>query len=122
MLKVAGVYSITVNDGRKYIGGTVDLRSRWNIHRYSLAHGTHENKHLTEVYQREGLSALKFECLILCAPKDLIMYETIAFAAFKPELNVCPGKARAEFTDEHRRKMSESRKRYLMRRKEGAKL
>jgi len=77
----AGVYRITLTRGGKpdcfYIGQAKHFRKRWGYHKYSLAREIHSNNRMSRAYKKYGITALKFEPLLVCAidKKLLDLYE-----------------------------------------------
>lgn len=152
---VPGVYSITAPNGKQYIGSSVNVRKRWNVHKYHLRKGEHGNAHLQNSFDKYGEEGFKFEVLLICAAEDLTFFEQRAIDRFEPEFNVyrvagspkgykhkpeaiekirkssterarsfssehrerirvaATGRKRKPFSAEWRRKMSESRIRFL---------
>lgn len=58
-----GVYAITAIDGRAYVGGSVNIISRWRTHLSSLRLGKHDNHLLQEAWLQMGERAFTFEVL-----------------------------------------------------------
>lgn len=156
---VAGVYAITAPNGKGYIGSSVNVRKRWNTHRYHLRRGEHGNKHLQNSFDKYGEESFRFEVLLICDAENILFYEQRFIDRFDPEFNVYRtagsprnykhtpeaierirqasinshkfmpkeqanardekirasklGRKREPFNDEWRRKMSESRRRFL---------
>ncbi len=84
---VSGVYTITAPNSKQYIGSSVNVRMRWNTHKYHLRHGQHANKHLQNSFDKYGEEAFKFEILLICETKDLIFFEQRVIDRFDPEFN-----------------------------------
>lgn len=86
-----GVYEIrnTVN-GKRYIGSAVSFHARWTKHLSLLRRGVHHASHLQRSWDKHGSDAFEFRKILICDKSNLIMYEQIAFEAFKPEFNVLP--------------------------------
>jgi group I intron endonuclease len=153
----SGVYSITNTvSGKRYIGSSQKIATRWRIHRNDLRNGKHHSRHLQHAWNLDGEDAFVFEILLECGVDDLLReeqrlmderraregnhgYNTAPVAGSRrgvphsPEvrarmsekararppmkdehrkaLSAALRKARSEgrlFTDEHRRKISES--------------
>jgi group I intron endonuclease len=59
-----GIYLIrSTRDGKFYVGSTVNMRSRWNVHRRALRSGTHHNAHLQSAWNKYGESHFEFVVL-----------------------------------------------------------
>ena len=64
--KTSGVYSITnVVNGKRYIGQSVHVESRWAVHRRYLRSGRHWNPYLQAAWGKYGESFFKFEVLVV---------------------------------------------------------
>lgn len=64
MRSEAGVYRIAcIENGKSYIGRTVNVRKRWASHRWELARGTHRNGRLQADWTAFGASAFRFDVL-----------------------------------------------------------
>ena len=58
-----GVYAITCDDGRSYVGGTLNIRKRWGDHHQTLRVGRHRNRLLQQAWDLLGESAFTFTVL-----------------------------------------------------------
>ena len=87
----SGIYQIvnTVN-GRIYVGSAIDLQRRWNEHRYRLRKGNHHSRYMQRSWAKHGEPAFEFRPLLICASKDLLMYEQIILDGMKPHYNIAP--------------------------------
>jgi group I intron endonuclease len=83
-----GVYKITSPCGGVYIGSSSNLRSRFVAHKSAIRCGRQKNSGLKNAAEKYGIDALVFEVLVICAPKDLLMYEQIFMDELKPSFNV----------------------------------
>jgi len=76
--KIGGVYRIvnTIN-GKFYIGGSNNVRNRWNTHKAKLKSNTHENIHLQNSANKYGIDTLNFvlEKELPSSDPDLILEE-----------------------------------------------
>lgn len=89
-LKGGGVYQIlnTVN-GKRYIGSTVNLRTRRNDHWRALKQRNHYNHYLQNAWNRYGKKSFSFEVLeYILDPKQLIEREQHYFDILKPKYNL----------------------------------
>ena len=77
-LNTSGIYSITNTvTGKKYIGSAVNLANRETYHRWQLRKSEHHSQKLQRAWNKYGEAAFVFQPLLICAPKDLLMYEQI---------------------------------------------
>lgn len=77
-LNTSGIYSITNTvTGKKYIGSAVNLANRETYHRWQLRKSEHHSQKLQRAWNKFGEAAFVFQPLLICAPKDLLMYEQI---------------------------------------------
>lgn len=68
------VYSITcIENGRKYIGQTVNFEKRCYNHMITLERGKHVNSVMQGDYQRFGKAAFVFEIIEWCPTKDMTL-------------------------------------------------
>jgi hypothetical protein len=86
MKGICGVYSVTSEDGRQYVGSSRDIYKRWREHRCVLRNGTSKNRPLQDAW--EECKSFVFEILIICSPEHLLLYEQTAIDAFTPPFNV----------------------------------
>ena len=71
-----GIYAIEhVASGKLYVGSATDFKARWRVHRCLLNKGTHHSPHLQAYWNKHGEQAFSFRKLLVCATKDLLMYE-----------------------------------------------
>lgn len=64
---VSGVYVIRNREnGKIYIGSSVNIKDRWIRHRYQLNKGTHHNRYLNSAWNKHGASAFEFEIIEHC--------------------------------------------------------
>lgn len=60
-----GIYRIkNVNNGKTYVGQSIDIRRRWRDHVRMLRAQRHDNIHLQRSWNKHGADAFRFE--ILC--------------------------------------------------------
>lgn len=72
------IYAITNTvNGKKYIGSTVNYKSRWHSHRSALRRGKHHSFILQKAWDKHGEQSFKFELLLICSKDTRIMYETL---------------------------------------------
>jgi group I intron endonuclease len=84
----SGIYEILCSgNGVKYIGSATDLRSRAYGHRHRLVKGNHHSAYMQRAWNKYGAGAFSFRVLLVCAVKNLEMYEQGAINAFRPGFN-----------------------------------
>lgn len=66
-----GVYAIECVDGRRYIGGSVNIPHRWASHRFDLKRGGHRNSRLQSAWDDLGEASFSFVVLEIVASGDL---------------------------------------------------
>lgn len=60
----SGIYAITCRpNGRRYIGSSKRLSTRWYTHQRDLRRGSHRNTEMQQDYAAYGLAAFDFEVL-----------------------------------------------------------
>lgn len=58
---VTGVYTIThIESGKTYVGSSINIKLRWEKHRYELKRGVHECNHLLRSWNKYGAEAFEF--------------------------------------------------------------
>ena len=95
LVKASGVYVIRcLSNDRVYIGSTVNISKRWNVHIHGLRNNNHGNSKLLRAWRKYGETAFKFEILELCAVVKLVTRENYwirRLKAFGPEgMNLTP--------------------------------
>jgi len=84
----SGIYKITnIVNGKFYIGSATNLVKRRRSHLSSLKYGRHKNEKLQRSYDKHGKDSFKFETVLYCNAKNLIMYEQIVIDGFDPVTN-----------------------------------
>lgn len=67
--KICGVYKITnVDNGKTYVGSSIDIHYRWSQHKTKLNHDTHGNSYLQRAWNKHGANNFKFEIIEECEP------------------------------------------------------
>jgi group I intron endonuclease len=62
--KIPGIYEIiNLVNNKKYIGQSVDVRTRLNQHKSYLKHNRHHNSHLQAAYNKYGADNFKFNII-----------------------------------------------------------
>lgn len=73
---ISCIYKIICNDGRYYIGFTVDYNKRKHRHIRELKNNKHHNKHLQNIYHKHGINFLLFKILREIPRNELCKHET----------------------------------------------
>ena len=85
----SGIYKITnINNGKLYIGSTVNFASRKRIHFHRLKTNKHHSIKLQNSFVKNGIDSFEFEVILICSPENLIMYEQILIDSYKPFYNI----------------------------------
>lgn len=67
-----GIYKITNTINNKcYIGQSVDVERRMNVHKINLLNNKHGNEHMQNSFNKYGIDNFKFELLIECSREKL---------------------------------------------------
>lgn len=84
MTEKPGVYAITnLVDGKRYVGGTVNISKRWSRHRKDLRAGRHPNSGLQAAWVAYGEGCFDFSVLLFCDRESVIGYEQRALDAWE---------------------------------------
>ena len=68
---VCGIYEIkNLVNGKVYIGQSIDIRSRWIMHKWELNSGRHNNSHLQRAWDKHNRQ-FSFSILEVCPPGQL---------------------------------------------------
>jgi group I intron endonuclease len=86
MKGICGVYSVTSEDGRQYVGSSRDIHKRWREHRCALRNRTNKNRPLQDAW--DECKSFVFEILIVCQSQHLLLYEQSAIDALRPSFNL----------------------------------
>lgn len=77
-----GIYKITNTDnGKIYIGQSIDISHRKACHEYDLKNNRHKNAHLQRAYNKKP-NAFKFEIICYCKEEDLNELEAFYIAKY----------------------------------------
>lgn len=88
---ISGVYEIVnINNGHRYIGGSVNLYKRMKYHYWELNGNKHYNPHLQNAWNKYGTGSFEFNILLYCDRDDVRMFEQRALDGLKPEYNIAP--------------------------------
>jgi len=67
-----GVYAIRNKINNKhYIGLSVDIKSRFRLHKFKLGHKIHPNKHFQKSVEKYGIENFEFLVLEICKEEEL---------------------------------------------------
>ena len=67
-----GIYSITNTiNNKKYIGQSVDVKSRIRNHKWALKHNKHQNDHLQKSFNKYGQDCFVFDVVCECREEEL---------------------------------------------------
>ncbi len=77
-MAISGIYKIVCNfTGKLYIGSSVDIETRWRLHKSRLRNNIHHNIYLQRSWNKYGESNFKFEII------EIISRELLAGAELK---------------------------------------
>lgn len=112
-MSACGIYGIlNKNNGRIYVGQSVNISSRWAFHKSELRRQMHFNEHLQRSWNKYGEQSFEFLILEECEEENLNEREHMWIKDKKPnvfnfEHDVLVG---GRMSEETRKKMSESSK------------
>lgn len=70
--KIIGIYCIENSiSKKKYIGQSVNIKERWNKHKYELKRNEHDNDYLQNAWNKYGEDSFKFYILEECEQFEL---------------------------------------------------
>lgn len=87
-MKISGVYQIQskTHPFRIYIGSSIDIKNRWNIHRNFMLNG-YAPSILQAHYNKYGKDDFVFTIIELCLPEFLLSRENYYIEKLKPYFN-----------------------------------
>jgi len=115
---MCGIYKITnVQNGKIYIGSSVEPKSRWNQHLHHLRKNKHHSQHLQRAFLKYEENSFCFEVIEETTQENLIIREQFYLNKFnscdvKVGYNLCPiagSSLGIKRSEEFKRKVSESR-------------
>lgn len=85
-----GIYAIThVATGRRYIGSSRRMTSRWARHKLHLRRGTHKNPKLQALWNKHGEASFAFSLIeVVLDPQMLAAREQWWLDSLTPEINI----------------------------------
>jgi group I intron endonuclease len=87
-----GIYKIKsiIKPEKIYIGSTLDIKHRWNIHLSLLKRNKHHSIRLQNHINKYGLEDLQFSILLYgCQKEELLFIEQIFIDNYIPFFNIC---------------------------------
>lgn len=108
----SGVYKITnIVTGKFYIGSSLcSIYTRIARHKSDLLKNKHVNEHLQNSFNKHGLKAFKVDILEYCEKNVVIQREQYYIDTLKPHFNKIFQIITMEWTEESRKRISESLK------------
>lgn len=109
------IYAIrNKKNGKIYIGSAADFLVRKRLHISTLNRNKHHSLYLQNSWNKHGADAFEFKPLIICAKKDLLLYEQRTldeYRSYDPKIgyNICPiagSPLGRKLTEEHKKKLS----------------
>jgi group I intron endonuclease len=115
-VKNSGIYRITcVANNHFYYGSSINLKSRFRDHINKLRAGSHRNNRLQRIFDKYGEASLTFEVIKYCDSDFVLDSEQEylnEYASSVDCVNFCKDAkapmAGLKFSDEHKKKMSDS--------------
>jgi len=84
----AGLYEIVlVADGRRYVGGSVNVHKRWREHLRQLRAGSHHSRKLQRAWKKYGEAAFVFRLICTVEPDAVIREEQKLLDSAKHHFN-----------------------------------
>jgi group I intron endonuclease len=90
-MKICGIYKISSLKSldKFYIGSSVNIKNRWNLHKCRLEKNVHHSPILQAYANKYGIDSLKFEIIELCNRENILIREQYYIDTLNPYLNVC---------------------------------
>ncbi len=86
---ISGVYRITnLINNKSYIGSSIKIDKRFNVHKCLLLGNKHHCKHLQNAVNKYGFENFKFEIISTCPSEYCIKMEQWFIDNIKPEYNI----------------------------------
>lgn len=85
---MGGIYMIINNKtGDRYMGSTINFRSRFITHKTLLYNNKHHNRHLQNSFNKYGAENFELKILLVLDNSNLELYEQMLISSLKPEFN-----------------------------------
>lgn len=86
-----GIYKIiNIKNKKFYIGSSVDIKPRWNLHKHELRKNKHHSNYLQNSWNKHGEKNFKFEIIEECHEKILIEREQYYLDTLNTDYNINP--------------------------------
>lgn len=116
-MKSIGIYKIqsVYKPDRIYIGSSINIAKRWNLHLSLLRKNKHGNPKLQKHYNKYGESDLQFSIIEYCDKKETLIIEQKFLNLYRPYFNILiiagsPLGHHWVWTEDSKKKFSEKRK------------
>lgn len=87
--KTSGIYCIqNILNNKKYIGSSVNMRTRLDKHRSLLRNNKHENRYLQSSFNKNTEEVFKCFIVETCTKEELLNTEIKWFKLLQPEYNI----------------------------------
>lgn len=110
----SGIYAITnLITGRRYIGSSIDIETRWRVHKNDLYKNKHHAQYLQRSWNKYSESNFSFDILFECHKSECVFYEQlwIDFEGYDNLYNENPtagNKLGAKHSEETKKKIGKS--------------
>jgi len=85
--RLMGVYRlVNIENGKSFVGSSMDLGSVWNKHKFGLDIKTHIDKGLQQDWNTYGEAAFRFEILEQIKPEEDFVQNTAELAKYRKML------------------------------------
>lgn len=110
-----GIYMLlNTTNGKRYIGSSINLRTRLWKHRSLLRHNKHDNPHLQNAWNKYGEDSFVYSIIELCDVENRFHREQFYVDNLAPEYNICTEVVEnPPVSEDSKRKHSETRKRLI---------
>jgi group I intron endonuclease len=117
--KICGIYMIACStNGKRYVGKSRDINSRWSHHKGRFRLGKHPNRMMQSSWNAYGSEAFSFFVMEVCSVAELSSRELYWYKTLNPEFNaMSPDPLELAFThnEESKKKMATARALQVMR-------